>query len=70
MPETRNQAATLDETSSDWVSLNEATKLLGENREQVLQLGLEGVLEVKRFGRWTFVSRVTLDRRLAAKAAA
>lgn len=70
MPETRNQAATLDETSSDWVSLHEATKLLGENREQVLQLGLDGTLEVKRFGRWTFVSRATIDRRLAAKAAA
>lgn len=70
MPDPRKQAATLEEESPEWVSLNEATKLLGENREQVLQLGVTGTLEVKRFGRWTFVSRATIERRLAEQTAA
>ncbi len=70
MPATRKQTETADEPSPDWVSLNEATKLLDENREQILQLGVDGTLEVRRFGRWTFVSKATIDRRLAAKSAA
>jgi hypothetical protein len=72
MPEARKQEQEImtDEASAEWVSLNEATKLLGENREQVLQRGVAGTLQVKRFGRWTFVSRASIDRHLASVAAA
>lgn len=50
----------------DWVSLHEATKLLGVNREAALRLGLENKLVVQKTGgRWTIVSRASIDRYLA-----
>lgn len=51
-----------------WVSLNEATKLLGLNREAVLRLGVEGKLTITRMGRWTIVSRGSIDAYAASLA--
>jgi hypothetical protein len=70
MPEARKQDATTDESGPRWVSLNEATKLVGATREQVLQLGIQGTLKVEKMGRWTFVTRASIDRYIAANGAA
>lgn len=57
---------TAEPTTGDWVSLNEATRLLGLNREAVLRLGVEGRLIIQRMSRWTIVSRESIATYLAA----
>lgn len=70
MPDARKKDQLADDTGPRWVSLNEATKLLDKNRETVLQLGISGVLKVEKMGRWTFVTRESIERYLVANAAA
>lgn len=69
MGEARKQESATDQVEPKWVSLNETTKMLDMNRETVLQLGIQGVLKVERMGRWTFVSRQSIERYLAANSA-
>lgn len=70
MPDARKQEPTTDASDTEWVSLTEAAKLLGTHRETVLQLAIKGVLKVDHRGRWTFVSRESIDRHLVASTAA
>lgn len=69
MSEARKQA-TAEPVDTEWVSLTEASKLLGTHRETVLKLALRGQLEIDHRGMWTFVSRASIDRYLAANPAA
>lgn len=65
MPVARKNEQSTAATDGAWVSLHEATKLLDVRRELVLQLALKGILEVEHRGRFTFVSRASIDRHLA-----
>lgn len=69
MPEAIKKANAADATETTWVSLNEATKLLRLNREAVLRLGVERLLTIQRMGRWTIVSRDSIEQYLAARTA-
>lgn len=60
MPKPRKNAEPLDE----WVSLPQAAKLLGLQRLKVLQLALKGALVSDIRGKWTFISRESIDRYL------
>jgi hypothetical protein len=52
----------------DWVSLPKAAQLLRCTRQKVLQLALQGVLVAESRGKWTFISRESIERALAANA--
>lgn len=49
----------------EWVSLPDAAKLLGKHRQQVLTLIVRGELAAETRGRFTFVSRASIDRYIA-----
>jgi hypothetical protein len=65
MSDAIKNANVAEPTETAWVSLNGATKILGLNREAVLRLGVEGTLTISRMGRWSIVSRASIDRYLA-----
>lgn len=52
----------------EWVTLPEAMRLLGKERAQVLTLIVRRELVADVRGRWTFVSRESIDKYLAASA--
>jgi hypothetical protein len=54
---------------TEWVSLAEASRLLGIQRLKVLRLALCGELVSDVRGQWTFISRKSIDRYLAREAA-
>lgn len=60
------QSALAEQLDTEWVSLRVAAKLLGTHREAVLQIALKGQITIEHRGRWTFVSRESIDRYLAA----
>lgn len=53
--------------ADDWVSLAQAARLLGLHRQQVLKLALGGSIESDVRGKWTFITRSSIDRYLAAQ---
>lgn len=57
--------ATAGETATEWVSLAEATRLLGKHRQQVLALIVRGELTAETRDRYTWVSRDSIERFLA-----
>lgn len=52
--------------SEEWVTLPEAMRLLGKERASVLMMIVRGELVADIRGRWTFVSRDSIDRWCAA----
>lgn len=65
MATVRKQAMAVEQDEAEWVSLRTAAKLLGTYREAVLQIALKGQLTVEHRGKWTFVSRESLERYVA-----
>lgn len=61
-------STTISSSNEDWVTLPEAMRRLGKERAQVLTLIIRGELSADVRGRWTFVSRESIDRYLAAAA--
>lgn len=66
MPSVRKESNTAVSDAEDWVSLPTAARLLGCHRQKTLQLALKGELESDVRGDWTFISRASIDRYLAA----
>jgi len=60
-PSDANQAS----TAIDWVNLPEACRLLGKHRQQVLALIVRGELTADTRGKFTWVSRDSIERFLA-----
>lgn len=48
--------------NDEWVTLPEAMRLLGKERSSVLMMIVRGELVADLRGRWTFVSRESIDR--------
>jgi hypothetical protein len=60
---------TAPKIDEEWVTLPEAMRLLGKERSPVQALIIRGELTADVRGRWTFVSRSSIDRYLAAATA-
>jgi hypothetical protein len=54
--------------ADEWVSLPEASRLLGMHRQKVLTHALKGDLVCDVRGKWTFISRASIDAFLAVAA--
>lgn len=54
------------EPKEEWVTLPEATRLMRKHRQQVLTLIVRGELIADVRGRYTWVTRESVDRWLAA----
>ena len=55
------------EVADEWVSLPEAARLLGMHRQKVLQLALKRALESDVRGKWTFISRGSIEQYLVSQ---
>ena len=66
MTQARKQETSTEPFDTEWVSLQEATRLLGINRERVFKLALKGALAADHRGNITYISRASIDAYLAA----
>lgn len=57
------------DSDGEWVSKPDAAALLGIHRETVMGLVAEGKLEGQKIARWWVISRASIERYLAEKAA-
>jgi len=62
----KNSAIGVNGAAAEWVSLPKAAELLGVHRQKVLQLALKGQLDSEHRAEWTFISRESIERYLAA----
>jgi hypothetical protein len=60
-------AANATKAATEWITVPEACGLLGTNRAGVLQLVVRGEITADVRGRYTFVSRASIERYLASK---
>jgi hypothetical protein len=53
--------------AAEWVTLPEASRLTGKHREQVLVMVVRGELVADTRGKYTWISRDSIERYLAGK---
>jgi len=60
-------AANATKAATDWITVPEACGLLGTNRAGVMTLAVRGEIVADVRGRYTFISRESIERYLASK---